>query len=42
MQKWCERQIEVRTPYDIRLTTTALALLLTCAHPAIDGIQVRA
>ncbi|PRW57646.1 importin-9 isoform X1 [Chlorella sorokiniana] len=41
MQKWCERQIEIRTPYDIRLTTTALAGLLTAAHPALDAIQVK-
>ena len=40
MQKWCERQIEVRTPYDIKLTTTALAGLLVAPHPALDAIQV--
>ncbi|EFN50494.1 hypothetical protein CHLNCDRAFT_141290, partial [Chlorella variabilis] len=39
MQKWCERQIEVRTAYDIRLTTAALAGLLACPHPALDAIQ---
>lgn len=36
----CERQIEVRTPYDIRLTTSALAALLASPHPALDAIQV--
>jgi hypothetical protein len=41
MRKWCERQIEVRTAYDIRLTTAALAALLTSSHPALDSIQVR-
>lgn len=32
---------QIRTPYDIRLTTTALASLLVSGHPAIDAIQVR-
>ncbi|KAI3434732.1 hypothetical protein D9Q98_002793 [Chlorella vulgaris] len=41
MRKWCERQIEVRTAYDIRLTTAALAALLTSSHPALDLIQVK-
>ncbi|PSC72945.1 importin-9 isoform X1 [Micractinium conductrix] len=41
MQKWCERQIEIRTPYDIKLTTSALAALLTSGHPALDAIQVK-
>lgn len=76
MDKWCERQIEIRTgasgcrrllnrfericfsaptmpiplsrpltpsatAYDIKLTTTALGTLLTCGHPALDGIVVR-
>jgi hypothetical protein len=37
---WCERQIEVRTAYDIRLTTSALAGLLAAPHPALDAMQV--
>jgi hypothetical protein len=41
MAKWCERQVEVRTPYDIRLTTTALGALLACPHPALDGVTVQ-
>ncbi|KAL4434017.1 hypothetical protein ABPG75_000458 [Micractinium tetrahymenae] len=41
MQKWCERQIEIRTPYDIKLTTSALAALLASSHPALDAIQVK-
>ena len=41
MEKWMERQMEVRTPYDIRLTTTALASLLLCSHPAIDSLIVK-
>ncbi|KAL4441799.1 hypothetical protein ABPG77_003715 [Micractinium sp. CCAP 211/92] len=41
MQKWCERQIEIRTAYDIKLTTSALAALLISSHPALDAIQVK-
>jgi hypothetical protein len=41
LQKWTERQIEIRTPYDIRLTTTALGTMLTCPHSALDSIIVR-
>jgi hypothetical protein len=40
MSKWVERQMEVRTAYDIRLTTAALAGLLACPHGALDAIQV--
>lgn len=41
MAKWVERQIEVRTPYAIKLTTTALATLLDSQHPALQQLQVR-
>ena len=41
MRRWCERQIEVRTAYDIRLTISALGALLVSGHPALEGIQVR-
>ena len=41
LQKWCERQVEIRTPYDIRLTTGALGALLTCPHPGLDAVGVR-
>lgn len=41
MEKWTERQIEVRTPYDIRLTTTALGQILLCPHPALDAVVVK-
>lgn len=41
MEKWTERQIEVRTPYDIRLTIVALASILACPHQAIDSVFVK-
>eukprot|EP00887_Chlorella_sp_A99_P007628 scaffold20.g7628.t1 len=41
LDKWAERQIEVRTAYDIKLTTSALAAILTCGHPALEGVCVR-
>ena len=33
--------LQVRTPYDIRLTTSALAALLASRHPALDAVQVK-
>jgi importin-9 len=41
MRKWTERQTEIRTAYDIKLTTSALAWLLACRHPALEGVTVR-
>lgn len=41
MQKWTERQMEMQTPYDIRVTTCALGSLLLCPHPALDTAIVR-
>lgn len=41
MRVWTERQIELRGAYCINLTSTALALMLSSRHPALDEIQVR-
>ena len=41
MRVWTERQIELRGAYNINLTSTALALILSSRHPALDEIQVR-
>lgn len=41
LQKWVQRQIEMRTPYDIRLTTTALGALLVRPSSALDAVAVR-
>ncbi len=40
MRMWTERQIELRAAYNINLTSTALALILSSRHPALDEIQV--
>ena len=41
MRVWTERQIELRGVYNINLTGTALALVLSSKHPALDEIQAR-
>jgi len=41
MDKWCERHIEIRTPYDIKRSVVALAAVLACPNPIIDQIVVR-
>ena len=41
MRVWTERQIELRGVYNINLTSTALALVLSARHPALDEIQAR-
>ncbi|KAL6779589.1 hypothetical protein ACKKBG_A12895 [Auxenochlorella protothecoides x Auxenochlorella symbiontica] len=41
LQKWVGRQIEMRTPYDIRLTTTALGALLLRPGADLDAVAVR-
>ena len=42
MDVWTQRQMEMRTPYDIKLTTTALTRILMTPPPsAIDDIYVR-
>ena len=41
MRVWTERQIELRGIYSINLTGTALALILSSRHPALDEIQAR-
>lgn len=41
MDKWVDRQIEIRTAYDIKLTTTALAALVGCGHPALAALQAK-
>jgi hypothetical protein len=40
MRIWTERQIELRGYYEINLTSTALALLLSSGHPALTSIKV--
>ncbi len=41
MDKWCERHIEIRTPYDIKRSVVALAAVLACPNPIIDGLVVK-
>ena len=41
MDKWCERHIEIRTPYDIKRSVVALAAVLACPNPIIDDLVVR-
>ena len=41
MVKWTERHMEIRTPYDIKLSISALGALLACPHPALDAVVVR-
>lgn len=41
MDKWVERHIEIRTPYDIRLSIVGLGSIAVCAHPAIDALYVK-
>lgn len=41
MDVWTQRQMEIRTPYDIKLTTAALSKLLMSPHPALDTVMVK-
>jgi hypothetical protein len=41
MSKWTERHMEIRTPYDIKSSITALGSLLACPHPALNAVVVR-
>ena len=41
MTKWTERHMELRTPYDIKSSITALGSLLACPHPALNAVLVR-
>lgn len=41
MEKWIERHIEIRTPYDIKRSILGLASILACQNPAIDHIVVK-
>lgn len=41
MDKWVERHMELRTQYDILLSTIALGSILLCSHPALDSITVK-
>ena len=41
MEKWIERHIEIRTPYDIKRSIVGLASILACPNPAIDNIVVK-
>lgn len=41
MDKWCERHIEIRTPYDIKRSVVALAAVLACPNPMIDEMVVK-
>ena len=41
MDKWIERHMEIRTPYDIKLSVIALGSILLSSHPAAEGLQVK-
>jgi hypothetical protein len=41
MDKWIERHMEIRTPYDIKLSVIALGSILLSTHPAAEGLQVK-
>lgn len=41
MLKWTERHMEIRTPYDIKSSITALGSLLACPHPALNAVFVK-
>lgn len=41
MDKWIERHIEIRTPYDIKLSIVALSAILTSNLSILDKISVR-
>lgn len=41
MTKWTERHMEIRTPYDIKMSISALGALLACPHPAVDAVVVK-
>ena len=41
MDKWVERHIEIRTPYDIKLSILALSNILQCPNPLIDQVMVK-
>lgn len=41
MEKWIERHIEIRTPYDIKRSIVGLATIVTCSNPAIDQVVVK-
>jgi len=41
MLKWTERHMEIRTPYDIKSSITALGSLLACPHPALNAVVVK-
>lgn len=41
MEKWIERHIEIRTPYDIKRSIVGLASILACPNPLIDNIFVK-
>lgn len=41
MEKWIERHIEIRTPYDIKRSILGLASILACPNPSIDTIVVK-
>lgn len=41
MDKWIERHMEIRTPYDIKLSVVALGSILLSTHPAAEGLQVK-
>jgi hypothetical protein len=41
MSKWTELHMEIRTPYDIKSSITALGSLLVCPHPALNAVAVR-
>jgi len=38
---WIERAVEIQGQLNIKLSTTALALLLTSGHPALGGVAVK-
>lgn len=41
MDKWIERHMEIRTPYDIKLSIVALSSILSSNLPILDQISVR-
>ena len=41
LAKWTERHMEIRTPYDIKMSISALGALLSCPHPALDAVIVK-